>query len=254
MKGMRIYARCWRTPTGDDPYMIWTIGSRDDPPAGQTWRIKGETIAFDNLPIVPAAPFTKAVAASDPAHVDGVMVIQPDGKDAKVAVIEGALEKVETLVEDLPLGDVTIVEAEKQIKERGPAYHLQIDRAMKLTTPSGLTIEIPKQDAKTNFTYGSIGPRPTVAIHFHPNFKESMDSIPGSDLFKRLGGPIEVEARLKGLEPRTESGFVGGDYVAESEGFGIKPGPVKGVSIEITQTIVLQSYPLEFRVPVLDSK
>jgi|GEM_PF-4462791 len=253
MKGMRLYARCWRTPTGDNPYMIWTIGSRDNPPSGQEWRITGDSISFEGLPIEPAAGFSKMVAASDPDHVGGPMVVQPQGRDAKVAIIEGTLEKVETLAEDLPLGDVQIVKAAHQDEGLGPAYHIVIDHPIKLTTPSGITIEIPKQDAKSTFKYGALGPRPMVAIHFHADFKDTEDKIPGSSLYRRLGGPVEVEAQLKGVETASASGFVGSDYIAESEGFGIKPGPAKDLKIEIIQTVVLQSYPLDFRVPVKDS-
>jgi len=254
VKGMRLYARCWRTPTGDTPYMIWTIGSLDKPPVGQQWVIVGESIGFEGLPIQPVGGFAKTVTVSDPDNVDGPMVQQPDGDKAQVAVIRGHLEKVETLFEDLPLGDVEIVRAKHQEKGLGPAYHVQVDHELKLKTPSGITIDIPKQDAGSKFQYGALGFKPMAALHFHAGFKDSEEKIPGSPLFQRLGGPIEVEAQLKGVETPASSGFIDGDYVVEAQGFGIKPGPVKGAQIEIIQTIVLQSYPIDFRVPVKESK
>lgn len=255
VKGFRIFARCWRTPTGEDPYFIWTIGSRDDAPAGEQWRIRGESVTFGGLPIQPVAGFAKALVAGDPDLVGGAMVQQEGGEKAEVAVIRGRLEKVETLVEDLPLGDVTLAKALHPPKGGvGPMYHLTIDNQLKLSTSSGLTVEVPKQGAGTTIKYGAVAAGPMAALVFRPNFRETQDKIEGSALSKRLGGPIEVDAQLTGIADDFSHGFVGKDYVVEARGFAIKPGLVKGVGVRITQTVVLQSYSLDFFVRIRDSK
>ncbi|MFI5385819.1 MAG: hypothetical protein ACHQ50_06830 [Fimbriimonadales bacterium] len=255
VKGFRLYARCWRTPTGEDPYLIWTIGSRDAAPAGEEWVIRGESVSFEGLPIQPVAGFVKDVAVGDPDKVAGAMMQQAGGEKAQFAIIRGRLEKVATLVESLPLGDPTLAKALHQPKGGfGPMHHFQIDKPIKLTTPSGLTIEVPAQGPGTSMRYGGLGAEPMAALTFRPSFKESEDKIPGSPLWQRLGGAIEVRAQLKGIGDDYSYGFAGKDYVVEAKGFAIKPGPAKGVRIEITQIIVLQSYALDFRVPVKDSK
>lgn len=255
VRGFHLFARCWRTPTGETPYMIWTIGSHDAAPEGEQWMIRGEYVAFEGLPIQPTGGFSRALAASDPDKVAGSMVEQPGGEDAKVAVIRGHLDKVETLVESLPLGDVTLVRAKHKFKEdAGPMFHIKIDHAMKLTTPSGITIEIPKQGADTNIKYAVLSFDPMVALTFKPGFKETEDRLPNSPLWKKLGGQVQIEARLKGLQTPSAGGFIGSSYTVQSKGFGLEAGLVKGASIEIIQTIVLQSYPVDFRVPVRESK
>src|SRR5436305_1268699 len=81
IKGFHLFARCWRTPTGETPDMIWTIGSKDPAPTGEKWRIKGEAITFDNLPIIPGNLFTKELTASDTERVAGLMFEQPGGEN-----------------------------------------------------------------------------------------------------------------------------------------------------------------------------
>ncbi len=255
VKGLHLFARCWRTPTGDTPYMIWTIGSRDPAPVGEEWIIRGEYIGFEGLPIQPSATFVKPVAASDPDLVGGSMVEQPQGEKAQFAVIRGHLDKVETFVEVLSLGDVVLVRARRPKGELGPVYHLQIGKPLKLSTPSGLTIEIPTQGADTSIRYGALGAKPIAALVFKTNFKESEEQLPSSPLYKKYGsGPIAIEARLKGIPTPFSHGFAGGNYVVESQGFDLKPGVVKDVGVEIVQSVVLQSFPLTFRVPVRESK
>src|SRR3954469_14764859 len=127
VKGLHLFARCWRTPTGESPYMIWTIGSKDDAPEGQEWVIEGESIHFENLPIQPVSGFTKAVKTSSPDEVSGNMLQQPGGEAAGNAYIRGHLEKVETLTETLALPDLTLVLAKHGPQgDFGPMYHFQV--------------------------------------------------------------------------------------------------------------------------------
>jgi hypothetical protein len=255
VNGMRLFACCWRTPTGNDPYMIWTIRSRDPAPAGYQWVIRGESLTFPNLPIQPVSPFTMPVTPRNPDEEGGPMVLQPGGEKAQVALIRGHLERVETLTESIPLPDLTIVKATKGAGDSfGPMYHLQIDKPIKVTTASGITVEIPKQGADTPMKYGAVTASPILAVYFHTNFEPAMESLLKSELFKKFGGPVEVEATLVGIEDSYSRGFVGRDYVVEAKGFGIKPGPVKGLHIDVMQTAVLESHPLDFRVPVRESK
>lgn len=253
--GYRLFARCWRTPTGTEPYMIWTIGSLDGQPEGNRWRINGESITFEGLPIEPSSGFRKTLVATDPEAVAGPMLQQTGGEKAQFAIIRGHLEKVATLVEDLPLPDATLAKAARQPGgDLGTMYHLVIPHPMKLTTPSGLTIDIPAQGAETKINYAATTFQPMAAIVFRTSFKESEDRIPKSDLFKKFGGPIDIDATLLGVGESYAAGMVDKDYVVEVKGFSIKPGPATKLSIRITQTAILESYPLSFRVKVRDSK
>jgi hypothetical protein len=255
VKGMRLFGRCWRTPTGDTPYMIWTIGSRDAAPAGQNWIIRGESVAFQNLPIQPTDGFVKSVIVSSPDDVAGPMVEQPGGDKAEVAFIRGRLQRIETLVETIPLPDTTLVKASRGLGEDfGTMYHFIIPKPLRFTTASGLTIDIPMQGADTKMTYGAASGQPMAALFFRPNFKESEEKLEKSTLWKKYGGPVDIDVRLKGIHDDYSHGFIGKDYVVEAKGIGLKAEPVTGVSLEITQTAVLESYPLEFKVAVKDSK
>lgn len=255
VKGMRLFARCWRTPTGTTPYMIWTIGSRDDAPAGDEWVIRGEYVAFEGLPILPVSRFTKQVVASSPDNASGPMVEQPGGENAKFAVIRGHLERVHTLIESLALPDTDLVKSSRNLgPDFGTMHHFRIDQPLKLTTPSGLTIEIPKQNGGTKMSYGAVGGAPMLALLFKPDFGGTEDKLPKSPLWQKFGGPIDIDMSLKGIADEYSAGFMGSNYMVEAKGIAIKPGPVHGASIEIRQTVVLQSYPLDFRVPVIDSK
>lgn len=255
VKGLRLFARCWRTPTGETPYMIWTIGSRDPAPDGEEWVIQGDSISFEGQPIIPSSGFSKKLAVGDPDKVDGAMVEQPGGENATVAFIRGRLERVRTLVESLPLGPVTLVKAVRKPKEdSGPIYHLQIDKPMKLTTPSGLTVDIAKQGADTKIRYVSLAFDPEAALMFKANFKESEDNLPKSQLWQSFGGPVGIMVLLKGIGTPFAAGPAGSDYVVQSKGFDVKPGPIEGATLEITQSVVLESYPVEFRVQIKPSK
>jgi hypothetical protein len=255
VNNMRLFASCWRTPTGNDPYIIWTIGSRDAAPAGYQWVIRGESITFPNLPIMPVPGFVAPVKPKTPEEEGGAMLQQPGGEKAQFALIRGHLERVETLTESVPLPDLNIVKASRSPGEgMGPMYHLQIDKAIKITTPSGIAIDIPKQGADTPIKYGAVTASPILAVYFHTNVEASTEKLPNSGLWKKFGGPVDIEATLIGIEEPYSRGFVDKDYVLEAKGFGIKPGPVKGLHIDVTQTVVLESHPLDFRVPIRQSK
>ncbi|HVT11982.1 MAG TPA: hypothetical protein VHE55_06920 [Fimbriimonadaceae bacterium] len=255
VKGLHLFARCWRTPTGETPYMIWTIGSRDPAPDGEEWVIQGDSISFEGQPIVPVQGFSQKLVAGDPDKVEGAMVEQPGGENATVAFIRGRVERVRTLVESLPLGSTALVKAaHKPQEDSGAIYHFQIDKPLKLTTPSGLAVEIPKQGAETKIRYVSLAFDPEAALTFKTNFKESEDKLPKSQLWQSFGGPVGIMVLLKGVGKPFAAGPVGGSFVAQSKGFDIKAGPVDGASLEITQSVVLESYPLDFRVTIKPSK